>query len=178
MHRLFAPKSIPYEFIVLCLGLAALASAPLAAQHNTTAEFIDNMGQPAGSAILSAAPNGVLIEVEVSGLPPESWVAFHIHETGSCDPATGHDSAGEHFNPSQTEHGYFAELGPHAGDMPNLWVDASGVAKAQVFNPFIVLTEGDNLARGRALMVHAQPDDYRTQPSGDAGERLACAVIE
>lgn len=62
--------------------------------------------------------------------------------------------------------------------MPNLWVDATGAARAQVFNPFVVLSEGANLVRGRALMIHADPDDYATQPSGGAGERLSCAVIE
>ncbi len=161
--------------LIACATLAV--SSPLLAQE-VEAEFIDTKGEAAGSATLRTAPGGVLVSVEITGLPPESWVAFHIHETGSCDPETDHESAGGHFNPTDTEHGYLSETGPHAGDMPNLWVDASGTARAEVFNPFIVLTEGDNLARGRALMVHSGPDDYQSQPSGDAGDRLACAVIE
>lgn len=160
-----------------CLVLVALETAPLAAQE-AAADFIDTNGRTTGYATLTTAPGGVLIAVEVADLPPEAWVAFHIHETGSCDPAMGHESAGGHFNPTNTQHGYLTETGPHAGDMPNLWVDASGVARAQVFNPHVVLTKGENLARGRALMIHAAPDDFKTQPSGGAGDRLACAVIK
>lgn len=167
----------------LMAATAALFSAqPLAAQQ-ATARFIDASGGSAGNAELTTAPGGVLIRVEITGLPPQSWLAFHIHETGSCDPDTGHESAGGHFNPTATEHGYLSATGPHAGDLPNLWSDAEwsdaeGVARAEVFSPFVVLTEGENSARGRALMVHAGPDDYQTQPSGGAGDRLACAVIE
>lgn len=165
MHRYF-----------LALGLALL---PISAQaQDATAGFVDAKGKEAGQATLVATPNGVLIEAEVTGLPPSSWVAFHIHETGSCDHSTGHDSAGGHFNPSAGPHGVLSEGGPHAGDMPNLWVDAEGTARAQVFNPLVTLTAGDNAIKGRALMIHAGPDDHQSQPSGDAGDRLACAVIE
>lgn len=166
------------RFLPLAPGATALFLAAPAAAQEAQAQFIDIKGQPAGSAMLTTTPGGVLIAAEITGLPPESWVAFHIHETGTCDPATGHESAGGHFNPAGTEHGYLSGTGPHAGDMPNLWVDAQGVVRAQVFNPFVVLTEGENLARGRALMIHAGADDYRSQPAGGAGDRLACAVIE
>ncbi len=164
-------RFISFVSLALLMPVAALA-------QDATADFVDSNGEAAGSASLTTAPGGVLISVEVTGLPPESWVAFHIHETGSCDHTTGHDSAGGHFNPTGSEHGYLSETGPHAGDMPNIWVDQSGIARAQVFNPYVVLTEGENLARGRALMIHAGADDYITQPTGDAGSRLACAVIE
>lgn len=156
----------------------ALLMPVVALAQDATADFVDSNGESAGSASLTTTPGGVLIAVEVAGLPPETWVAFHIHETGSCDHTTGHDSAGGHFNPTGSEHGYLSETGPHAGDMPNIWVDQSGIARVQVFNPYVVLTEGENLARGRALMIHAGADDYITQPTGDAGSRLACAVIE
>lgn len=150
---------------------------PIAAQE-ATASFIDAKGEPAGSATLATALGGVLIRVELTGLPPQSWLAFHLHEIGTCDPTTGHESAGGHFNPTGTEHGYFSASGPHAGDMPNIWSDAEGRVHAEIFNPFVVLTQGENLARGRALMIHGGADDYRSQPSGGAGDRLACAVIE
>lgn len=158
----------------LCLAGAAAAQDSPAAK----ASFLDPQGQPAGVAQLDSTQGGILISLEVSGLPPQSWVALHIHETGTCDAATHYESAGGHFNPAGTEHGFRSATGPHAGDMPNLWVDAEGVARAQVFNPFVVLTEGETLVRGRALMIHAGPDDYVSQPSGGAGDRLACAVIE
>ncbi|WP_323008578.1 superoxide dismutase family protein [Paracoccus sp. (in: a-proteobacteria)] len=123
-------------------------------------------------------PSGVLIQIEATGLPQNQWVAFHIHETGSCDHNTGHESAGGHFNPSDAPHGILSDGGPHAGDMPNVWADAEGTARAQVFNPLVTLAEGTNAIKGRALMIHAGPDDYSTQPTGGAGDRLACAVIE
>lgn len=161
----------------ICLFSTSILASPGSAQE-AKAAFINAQGESAGSATLGTAPGGVFIAVEVSGLPAESWVAFHIHENGTCDPSAGHETAGGHFNPTQSQHGYLTEGGPHAGDMPNIWVDAAGVARAQVFNPYVVLTEGENLVRGRALMVHAGADDYKSQPSGGAGDRLTCAVIE
>lgn len=161
--------------IVMAIGLSLL---PTLAFADATASFVNKAGMKSGSATLTSTPQGVLIEIEVSGLPPSGWVAFHVHETGSCDHATGHESAGGHFNPAEAEHGYLSSTGPHAGDMPNVWVDAEGVARAQVFNPLITLTDGDVGVTGRALMIHAKPDDYGSQPSGAAGERLACGVIE
>ena len=86
--------------------------------------------------------------------------------------------AGGHFNPGSKEHGYDAANGPHAGDMPNQYVAADGTLRAEVLNPEVTLADGEAGIRGRALMIHAGADDYRSQPSGDAGERLACAVIE
>ncbi len=88
------------------------------------------------------------------------------------------NSAGEHFNPTNAEHGYLAAKGPHAGDMPNQHVGADGVLRAQVFNSMVQLDGGEAAIRGRALMIHGGQDDYKSQPSGDAGKREACAVIE
>ena len=155
-----------------------LALAPaLASAQDSTASFVDTEGSEVGTAQIQPTPNGVLFTVEVTGLPAEQWVGFHIHETGECDATTHHDSAGGHFNPGDVEHGYLSETGPHAGDMPNIWVDASGTARAQVLNT-LVSAEGDNAISGRALMIHAGADDYASQPTGDAGDRLACAVID
>lgn len=165
--------------IILAACTALAAGSALAQEGPTaTASFIDAEGEANGSAELTQTPEGVLIQLEVSGLPPGQWVAFHIHETGECDPATHHESAGEHFNPTSAEHGYLAEGGPHAGDMPNLHVAEDGMARAQVFNSFVRIGEGEADIMGRALMIHAEEDDYRSQPSGDAGDRLACGVIE
>ncbi|MDR7124271.1 superoxide dismutase family protein [Pseudotabrizicola sp. 4114] len=167
---------------LVAIGLAALPSFAIGqtAQTMQTAEatFVDGEGAETGKAHLTGTPSGVLIGVEVNGLPPARWVAFHVHETGSCDHTGQHESAGGHFNPSNVEHGFLSETGPHAGDMQNIWVDDAGTARAEVFNPFVLLAEGENSILGRALMIHAEPDDHKTQPSGAAGERLACAVIE
>lgn len=163
--------------LLVAAGLVAVLGGAAQAQE-ATATFLDAEGQEIGSATLAGTPEGVLIAIELAGLPPESWVGFHIHETGSCDHADGHQSAGGHFNPTGKAHGYLAEGGPHAGDMPNQYVAADGVLRAQVFNSFVSLDSGENGILGRALMVHGGTDDYLSQPAGDAGSRAACAVIE
>ncbi|WP_454848844.1 superoxide dismutase family protein [Rhizobium binxianense] len=169
----------------LCFIVASalLAAAPMAVaqeeKQTATANFVGMDGKETGRATLtSAASGGVFIEVEISGLPVNKWVAFHIHETGKCDAATHHESAGGHFNPTKAEHGFLAAKGPHAGDMPNQYVGEDGVLRAQIFDGMVSLDGKTDGIRGRALMVHANSDDYRSQPSGDAGDRLACGVIE
>jgi len=157
-------------------AMAADQVAPATATGN--AKFVGAKGEDTGKASLSTTPSGVLINVEIKGLPASQWVAFHVHETGSCDAASHHESAGGHFNPGGKEHGYEAANGPHAGDMPNQYVGADGVLRAQVINDAVTLDKGETGIVGRALMVHAKPDDYKTQPSGAAGDRLACGVIE
>ena len=147
-----------------CVAFSLCAAGVATAQDSPAAQasFLDLKGQPIGTAKLDSTQGGVLIALE----------------SGTCDPAAHYETAGGHFNPSGTEHGFRSATGPHAGDMPNIWVDAEGRAKAELFNPFVVLTEGETLIRGRALMIHAGADDHVTQPSGGAGDRLACAVIE
>jgi Cu-Zn family superoxide dismutase len=155
----------------------AAAGAAGAADQSATASFVGKDGKPNGSAMLSQTAAGVLIEIEISGLPAGQWVAFHVHETGTCDAATHHESAGGHFNPDGRKHGLLAEGGQHAGDMPNIWVGQDGTARAQVLNTAVTLADAANGITGRALMVHAGADDYTSQPSGNAGDRLACGVI-
>lgn len=160
---------------------AAIAAPSMAMSQNAPmakANFIGADGKETGTAELTATKSGVLIALDVNGLPAGQWVAFHVHQTGTCDHTTGHESAGGHFNPTGAEHGYLAENGPHAGDMPNQYVPADGTLKAHVFNTAVTLEGGDTTIKGKALMIHADPDDYSGQPSGNAGKRLACAVIE
>lgn len=165
--------------LTIVLATLALTSAAIAQEpQKAVANFTDAEGNPAGTAALTQAGAGVLMELELTGLPPGEWVAFHVHETGTCDAASHYQSAGGHFNPTGKDHGYLAPNGPHAGDMPNQSVGPDGVLRAQVYNPSVTLDEDDAGIRGRALMIHAKPDDYASQPSGDAGDRLACAVIE
>lgn len=163
---------------VLVVSAAVLFSTGAIAQDTSSATFLNADGEENGRAMLTSTPNGVVVDVEVHGLPSETWVAFHIHETGTCDHETDHESAGDHFNPAGVEHGYLSETGPHAGDMPNQYVPADGILRSQTFNPFVSLDEGEASIIGRALMIHDSADDYSSQPSGDAGDRLACAVIE
>ncbi|NRP71142.1 Superoxide dismutase [Cu-Zn] [Ensifer psoraleae] len=165
--------------VALAIGAAATASAQESSQ-TAAANFIGKDGKEMGRAMLTAAGKGVLIEMEVTDLPKGTWVAFHVHEVGSCDAAGGYESAGKHFagEDESAEHGFLAAKGPHAGDMPNQYVGADGTLHAQVFNSFISLDDKGTAVRGRALVIHAGSDDNRSQPAGDAGDRLACAVIE
>ncbi len=164
--------------IITLAAVVALGSGVALAQEERSVRFVDRDGTENGTATITGTAQGVLIDLEVSGLPAGEWVAFHVHETGSCDHTTDHESAGAHFNPTDAEHGYLAEGGPHAGDMPNQYVGEDGVLRAQVFNTMVTLDEGDAGILGRSLMIHGGTDDYRSQPAGDAGDRYACAVIE
>ena len=161
-------------------GVFALLGMPAFAQQaksTAQADFVDRSGREAGRAHLTAGNDGVLFEVEVSGLTPRKWLALHIHETGACDHAGGHKSAGGHFNPDGGMHGFVAADGPHAGDLPNQYVADDGVLRAQIYSTAVRLDDAERGIRGRALVIHAGSDDYRTDPAGGAGDRLACAVI-
>ncbi|SED50016.1 superoxide dismutase family protein [Rhodobacter sp. 24-YEA-8] len=174
----------PIALTLLCTAFAlplavfAQTEAPQTKAEESRAAFINTEGTETGTATLTGTRGGVLIDLDLGGLPANAWLGFHVHETGTCDPHSAHESAGGHFNPTNLAHGVLSETGPHAGDMPNIHTDADGVARVQVFNPYVSLGAGENSIRGRALMVHAGADDHRSQPSGNAGDRLACAVIE
>lgn len=159
----------------------AAASAAGAAEAATArAELRDAEGRSVGMATLTGTEGGVRIEVSVSGLP-EGRHGFHVHETGRCDPPD-FTSAGGHFNPAGQRHGIESPEGPHAGDLPNIIVGADGSGSLTTVNPYLSLGTGadNDLLRegGTALMVHAGPDDYITDPAGDSGGRIACGVIE
>ena len=154
----------------------AAPSAPAtAAAAATLAATQDNA--VAGDLRLAAADGGVRITGTVSGLTAGSEHGFHVHETGDCS-APDASSAGGHFNPTASAHGKVGQAPHHAGDTDNLTADAQG--NGQVDRMLQGATLGDGAATdvvGKAVVVHAKPDDYTTQPSGDAGDRLACGVI-
>lgn len=116
----------------------------------------------------------VRVTAQVIRLPANGEFGFHIHEVGDCSSGDGMSAKG-HFNPFGKPHGKGAER--HAGDMPNLKSDAKGKAKLSAELDIITLKPGPASIIGRAVIVHAQPDDYTTQPTGDAGARIACGVI-
>lgn len=172
--------------MLTCAALLG-AAIPALAQDNadalTTAEatFIDAEGAEIGTITLTQTEEGVTIAGTLEGIP-EGEHGFHVHETGDCDSAGGFESAGGHFNPTGNEHGLKNENGPHAGDMANQTVDAGGQLVLNVNNDMVSLTEGEEGFLldddGSALVVHSGPDDNTTDPDGNAGDRIACGVIE
>lgn len=131
-----------------------------------------------GQLKLMPMGDGVHVTGEIGGLAPNSTHAFHIHEKGDCSAADA-SSAGGHFNPAGQPHGRASAPKHHAGDSDNLVADAQGVAKVDAHFSGVVLGGGaGNDAVGKAVVVHADPDDYRSQPAGNAGSRIACGVIK
>ncbi len=160
--------------------LLAIAVLPAAAQDDAPlgAGLVGLEGEEIGTVSFRDTDAGVLIELEAAGLPASQTVAFHVHEGETCETSDAFESAGGHFNPGSNEHGYLVEGGPHAGDMPNQFTDADGALRAEIFNPAITVAEGETGISGRTVVIHTGADDYMSQPSGDAGDRLACGVIE
>jgi Cu-Zn family superoxide dismutase len=160
------------------VSLLALAILPAAAQ-TAKATLKNAEGKEVGSAALTQTPAGVLIRLSVKGLPAGER-AFHIHGVGKCEPPF--TSAGPHFNPGGRKHGLLAADGHHAGDLPNLHVPAAGELIVEVLNAAVTLEKGKANSlfgpQGTALVIHAGKDDYKSDPAGDAGGRIACGVVE
>ncbi|MET1248165.1 superoxide dismutase family protein [Sporolactobacillus sp. STCC-11] len=142
--------------------------------------LINAKNEEMGTAVLTETPKGVRIELEAEGLKPGIH-AIHFHEYGSCTPPD-FMSAGAHFNPGNKKHGLKNPMGPHAGDMVNIFADSHGRVKTVLFNSMVTLQEGkpNSLrdADGSALIIHERGDDQTTDPSGNSGARILCGVIK
>jgi Cu-Zn family superoxide dismutase len=129
-----------------------------------------------GTATFIQVGDKVRVHAMVSGLNPGLEHGLHVHEVGDCGSGDGMSTKG-HFNPYGKPHAHFSTSERHAGDLPALKADAGGRAEITVELDVITVAAGPSSVVGRGLIVHAQPDDYRTQPTGNAGARIACAVI-
>ena len=136
--------------------------------------LVNSAGQAIGSVTASQTSGGVTLTIIASGLP-HGLHGLHVHDVGRCDPP-GFESAGSHWNPASKLHGFNNPQGPHSGDLPNLTVSSSGVARETAVLAGASL-EGLADADGSALVIHAGADDYATDPSGNSGGRIACAVL-
>lgn len=161
---------------LLAIALAGCASSP-APKAGAVAALKPTAGnQAAGTAIFTPAGSKVRIDATVTGLTP-GLHGFHVHEKGDCSAPDGM-SAGGHFNPANADHGSHAGKPRHAGDLGNLTADSSGKATLSIEVDGVSLKTGEpNSIIGRGLVVHADPDDFKTQPTGNSGKRVACAVI-
>lgn len=143
-----------------------------------SADIIDATGRSMGTATVSQVGDSLRVRVEGAGLPSGAHGA-HIHTTGVC-AAPGFESAGPHWNPTARQHGKSNPAGMHRGDLPNLMIGTDGRGSIEYTVPGAMLTGGEMAmldGDGAAIVIHAQADDYRTDPSGNSGGRLACGAF-
>ncbi len=161
--------------LAVSAAIIALGAATSGAQDaaTATAEIKNVEGQSVGQVQLQETPHELIVTAEVTGLP-EGAHGFHIHAVGACEPPF--ESAGGHFNPDDRQHGMENPEGKHAGDLPNLTIPASGEVTVEHFAEGLTL---DDLSDddGSAVVIHADADDYATDPAGNAGDRIACGVV-
>lgn len=178
---LIACTNVPKNETKSTENLETIETSSRNKQNEITVTIINQDSETIGKAILKETDKGVNIALEAESLPPGEH-GFHIHEKGLCEPEHHFESAGAHFNPFHKKHGILNPEGPHAGDLPNILVANDGTVVAQIQAPLVTLQTGTvhSLLRpgGTALIIHAKPDDYKTDPAGNAGERIACGVIK
>lgn len=159
--------------LVGCVTPGRVSVEPVA-----SATLVQGNGLPAGTALITAAGDGLTLRLVAAGLPPGGH-GVHLHAVGRC-AAAGFTDAGAHLNPAAKQHGTDNPAGSHVGDLPNLIIAANGTGALEALLPGdraqieAALFDGD----GTALVIHAALDDYRTDPSGNSGTRIACGVLE
>lgn len=167
----------------LTSGGSALASEKPATKSDARrahADLVSRDGRDVGHVRMTETAQGIILRVRTS-LLPQGTRGFHVHSVGRCDPETGFQSAGGHFDPNGASHGFAAGADRHAGDLPNLEISEESKLEVTFFLPDVTLDDGTRGlldADGSALVIHRNPDDYETDPGGNSGDRLACGVVE
>ena len=177
------------KFVATQLGLGLFVLASASAQTPTgtagtsapaaNASLTDAGGRAVGSARFRQTPRGVLVQLDLRNATPGIH-AVHVHAVGQCDPPS-FESAGDHFEPANRQHGFLNPSGHHAGDLPNVNVPSSRELSAEFLLPDVTLDAGPRPlldANGAAIVVHADKDDHMTDPSGESGDRLICGRLE
>jgi Cu-Zn family superoxide dismutase len=165
--------------VLASLLLTGAVTAGQAQAQTANAPLVNAEGEEIGTVTLTQMEQGVSVFAEAQGLPAGTH-AFHIHETGDCQPPD-FQSAGGHYNPESHQHGWNNAEGHHAGDLPNVQVADDGAISIEYFTDAVTLGEGDNTVYdddGSAIVIHEGEDDYESDPTGEAGGRIACGVIE
>lgn len=162
----------------LLLAGAAIAQAPL----TRTATLKGATGADIGTITLTEAPRGVLLHIEARGMTP-GWHGIHFHEKGDCSDAGFKLSGGHVHTMTPSVHGLLNPQASDQGDLTNIYAGVDGKVMAEIFSPLVALHAGTDRANlldadGSAIVIHASPDDYTTQPIGGAGARVACAVVK
>lgn len=179
-------RTLATSFAVVALAAAgACRSHPASMPDNSiraVAYLLDSLGREVGQVHLTETPGtpGVSYTITVERGATTGQHGIHFHSVGICDATAAFASAGGHFNPSSKHHGLFAPDGPHAGDLEALTVDSFGRTRFTAISSRITLSPGPNSlldADGSAIVMHALPDDQRTDPSGNSGARIACGVV-
>ena len=169
-------RRIAAAALVIAAGLAGCSTFEL--QGPRASARLDAASGSAvwGSVSFVETGKGVLIRADVRNLRSGGEFGFHVHEKGDCSSGDGM-SAGGHFNPAGKPHAHYGKPDRHAGDLANLHADGEGNATYTFETPLLSVQAGPNSVVGRAIVIHANRDDYTSQPAGNAGPRIACGLI-
>jgi superoxide dismutase, Cu-Zn family len=165
------------KLVLLSISLLVVAScASMGSGPRAVANLAPTTGNTAAGTVnlTQLADGGVEVQVNLTGVPPGTH-GFHIHEKGDC--GDNGNAAGGHYNPLSTPHGAPSADPHHAGDFGNVTADASGIVNTRFTTRSITVESGPTTAIGHAIILHANPDDLQTQPTGNAGARIACGVV-